>query len=386
VSAAPALHGIVVADFTRVLAGPFATMTLGDLGADVIKVERPGAGDDTRAWGPPFVGGESTYFLGLNRNKRSLELDLGDAGDRELARRLARRADVLVESFLPGKMDRFGLGYESLAAENPGLVYCSISGFGSSPEAAELPGYDLMIQAMTGLMSITGEPDGPPLKVGVALVDMICGLYATTAILAALRARERDGQGQLIEVALFDAALSAMLNRASAFLLAGVVGERIGNRHPSIVPYQTFHAADGELAMAVGNDAIWQRMCGVLELADLAADERFATNPQRVAHVEELIPRLEAAFARDTVASWVARLMAAGVPAAPINDVGQAFAFAQQLGLDEVVTVPSADGGDALRLVRPVPRLGRTPARVAAPPPRLGEHSDELRAWLAADG
>jgi crotonobetainyl-CoA:carnitine CoA-transferase CaiB-like acyl-CoA transferase len=378
-----ALDGLLVADFSRVLAGPLATMTLADLGADVVKVERPGSGDDTRAWGPPFVAEGSTYYLGLNRNKRSIELDMSEEGDRELARRLALRADVLVESFRPGLMKRWGLDHESLAHDNAGLVYCSITAFGAGA-GAHLPGYDLLLQAMSGLMSVTGEPEGRPLKVGAALIDMVCGLHATIGILGALQARATTGAGQRVEVSLMESGLASLLNQASAHLLAGAVPGRLGNRHPSIAPYETFEAADGPFAVAVGNDAIFARLCTAIGRPELAGDERFATNADRLGRIDELGELLSEAFAPDTAAAWVERLSAAGVPAGPINDIPAAFALAEQLGLGAVVDVPTADG-DALRLLAPPFRLTETPARVRRPPPRLGEHSSEIRAWLESD-
>jgi crotonobetainyl-CoA:carnitine CoA-transferase CaiB-like acyl-CoA transferase len=374
-----ALDGLLVADFSRVLAGPLCTQTLGDLGADVVKVERPGTGDDTRTWGPPWVADGATYYLGLNRNKRSIALDLADAGDARLARRLAERADVLVESFRPGTIDRLGLGYETVAASNPRVVYCSISAFGSGEQAARLPGYDLLLQAMSGLMSVTGEPEGRPLKVGAALIDMVCGLYATTAVLAALQARERTGRGQHVEVSLMDSALAGLLNQASAHLNAGVVPERLGNRHPSIAPYETFRAADGDFAVAVGNDAIFGRLCEAIGRPELAGDERFATNASRLEHREELGALLEGAFHAEPAAEWVQRLSAAGVPAGPINDIAQAFAFAQALGLEPVWE------SDGVRTVRSPIRMSDTPTEPRRRPPALGEHDDELRAWLATD-
>jgi crotonobetainyl-CoA:carnitine CoA-transferase CaiB-like acyl-CoA transferase len=374
-----ALDGLLVADFSRVLAGPLCTQTLGDLGADVVKVERPGAGDDTRTWGPPWVADSATYYLGLNRNKRSIALDLADAGDARLARRLAERADVLVESFRPGTIDRLGLGYETVAASNPRVVYCSISAFGSGEQAARLPGYDLLLQAMSGLMSVTGEPEGRPLKVGAALIDMVCGLYATTAVLAALQARERTGRGQHVEVSLMDSALAGLLNQASAHLNAGVVPGRLGNRHPSIAPYETFRAADGDFAVAVGNDAIFGRLCEAIGRPELAGDERFATNASRLEHREELGALLEGAFHAEPAAEWVQRLSAAGVPAGPINDIAQAFAFAQALGLEPVWE------SDGVRTVRSPIRMSDTPTEPRRRPPALGEHDDELRAWLAPD-
>lgn len=379
-----ALDGLLVADFSRVLAGPLCTMTLGDLGAEVVKVERPGGGDDTRAWGPPFVDEGSAYYLALNRNKRSVTLDLSDAGDVALAQRLAARADVLVESFRPGLMARWGLDHETVAATNPGVISCSISAFGSGERAAQLPGYDLLLQAMSGLMSVTGEPGpgGRPVKVGSALIDMISGLYATTGILAALHAREheRDGRGQRVEVSLMDAALAGLLNQASNFLLAGVVGGRMGNRHPSIAPYETFATADGEFAVASGNDAIFARLCSTVARPQLALDERFATNAARLANRDALAAELEDAFAARSAGEWVRRLNAAGVPAGPINDIGEAFALAEALGLEPV------DDTGGVRTVRSPIRLDRTPAEVRRRPPRLGEHDTDIRAWLQTDG
>jgi crotonobetainyl-CoA:carnitine CoA-transferase CaiB-like acyl-CoA transferase len=376
---APALQGILVADLSRVLAGPLCTMTLGDLGADVIKVERPDGGDDTRTWGPPFVEEGATYYLALNRNKRSVTLDLKDTGDLALARELCARADVVVESFRPGTSDRLGLGYDAVARGNPGVVYCSISAFGSGERAAALPGYDLLLQAMSGLMSVTGEPDGRALKVGAPLIDVMCGLHATIGVLGALRARDRDGRGQRVEVSLMDTALAGLLNQASAHVNTGVVPARLGNRHPSITPYETFAAADGDFAVAVGNDAIFARLCGVVGRPELADDDRFATNSARLTHRDELGRELEAAFAAAPAAEWVAALGDAGVPAGPINDIAEAFAFAAELGLEPV------DETDGVRTVRSPLRLGATPATVSRRPPRLGEHSDEIRAWLAAD-
>jgi crotonobetainyl-CoA:carnitine CoA-transferase CaiB-like acyl-CoA transferase len=371
-----ALDGILVADFSRVLAGPLCTMTLGDLGADVVKVERRDGGDDTREWGPPWHDEGATYYLGLNRNKRSVTLDLKDPGDLALARRLAARADVVVESFRPGTIDRLGLGYDAVRAGNPGVVFCSVSAFGPGERAAKLPGYDLLLQAMSGLMSVTGESDGRPLKVGAALVDMICGLSAANGILAALHARARTGAGQRVEVSLMDSALAALLNQGSGFLNAGVVPGRLGNRHPSITPYETYRAADGDFAVACGNDALFRRLCGAIERPALADDARFATNRDRLEHRDHLTAELEAAFAEADADEWVARLGAAGVPAGPINDVGEAFAFAEALGLEPWVDV------DGVRTVRPVTTLSATPASVRRRPPRLGEHDAEIRAWL----
>jgi crotonobetainyl-CoA:carnitine CoA-transferase CaiB-like acyl-CoA transferase len=373
------LEGILVADFSRVLAGPLCTMTLGDLGADVVKVERPGSGDDTRQWGPPYVEEGATYYLGLNRNKRSLALDLEDPADVALARRLAARADVVVESFRPGLMARWGLDHDSVATVNPGVITCSISAFGSGEQAARLPGYDLLVQAMSGLMSVTGEPDGRPLKVGAALIDMVAGLHAAIAVLAALQARARDGRGQHVEVNLMDSALAGLLNQGSAHVLAGVVPGRLGNRHPSITPYETFATGDGELAIACGNDAIFARLCAALEAPELATDPRFATNTARLEHRDELGVLIEARLATHTTDEWVLRLTDAAVPAGPIHDIGQAFAFAQQLGLEPIAEI------DGVRTVRSPLRLAGTPVEHRRRPPRLGEHDAELRAWLEAE-
>ena len=375
---APApLDGLLVADFSRVLAGPYATMLLGDLGADVVKVERPGGGDDTRAWGPPWRDGEATYNLGLNRNKRSLVLDLGDAGDRELARRLALRADVLLESFRPGLMASWGLDGDALrAAGNPGLVSCSVTAFGSGEAAAGLPGYDFLLQAMGGVMHITGEADGRPLKVGSAVVDLVCGLLSAVGILAALQERGRTGRGQHVETSLMDAALATLLNQGAAWVIGGASPHRAGNRHPSIVPYETYETADRPVAIATGNDRHFQRLCEALGLPEAAEEERFATNGARVEHRDELAVLLGEAFAREGRDHWVEALRAAGVPAGPINDVPEAWRLAETLGLE-----PIAEAG-GLPLPAPPLRLdGERPA-VRRRPPALDEHGDDLRAWL----
>ncbi|MGN6254432.1 MAG: CaiB/BaiF CoA transferase family protein [Solirubrobacterales bacterium] len=369
--ASSALGRVRILDFSRVLAGPLATMTLADLGAEVTKVERPGSGDDTRSWGPPYdAAGEATYFQAVNRNKRSVALDLADAGDLAQARRLALAADVVVENFRPGVMEKLGLGYESLAAESPGLVFCSITGFGGSGAGAELPGYDLLVQALGGLMSITGEPDGEPLKVGVALVDVIAGLYAAVGILAALQHRCETGEGQRVEVDLLSALLAGLVNQASAYTVAGVVPRRLGNRHPSIAPYQLLRCGEGEIVLAVGNDRQFAELCEALGEPGLAADERFAANPARVANREELRSRLEAALAARPADEWVELLRARRVPAGVVNDVAAAFEFAERLGLDPIVEIPR-EGGDPVRLPRNPIRLSRTPASYRLPPPRL---------------
>jgi crotonobetainyl-CoA:carnitine CoA-transferase CaiB-like acyl-CoA transferase len=355
------LADLTVIDFSRVLAGPLATMVLGDFGARIIKVERPGTGDDTRAWGPPYDDrGEATYFQSVNRNKESVVLDLRDAGDVRRAHELIDAADVVVENFRPGVMAGLGLGYDDLRERRPGLIYCSITGFGSGA-GATLPGYDLLVQAVGGLMSITGRPDGEPQKVGVALVDVIAGLFAGVGILAAVRHRERTGEGQRIEVDLLSSLLAALVNQGSAFTLAGEVAGRMGNAHPSIAPYELFAAADGDLVLAVGNDRQFRALAETLGVPGLADDPRFATNAARVAERTELRRLLEERLAAQPAVRWVQQLSAAGVPAGRVNDIAGAFDLAETLGLDPIVEVPRGDGG--------VARLTRNPIRMSATPP-----------------
>jgi crotonobetainyl-CoA:carnitine CoA-transferase CaiB-like acyl-CoA transferase len=371
------IDGILVADFSRVLAGPYATMLLGDLGADVIKVERPDGGDDTRAWGPPWHGDASTYYLTTNRNKRSVALDLTKESDRGLARTLALRADVLVESFRPGLMAGWGLDGDSLRADgNPGLVSCSVTAFGTGEAGRALPGYDFLLQAMGGLMHVTGEPDGPPLKVGAAVVDLICGLIAANGIQAALLERARTGRGRHVEVSLMDSALASLLNQASAWVAGGVTGTRRGNRHPSIVPYETFDAADRPIAIAVGNDRLFGRLCAALGLIELAGDERFETNAARVEHRDELSRLLGGAIAREPAAHWVQVLRQAAVPVGPINGVDEAFALADELGMEPT------EVHEGVPLVRPPMRVDGERPEIRRAPPALDEHGDEIRAWL----
>ncbi len=366
-----ALGDLRILDFSRVLAGPFATMMLADLGATVTKVERPETGDDTRAWGPPHDDrGEATYFQSVNRNKESVALDLTDPEQLAQARRLALEADVLVENFRPGLMAERGLGYEDLAAANPGLVYCSITGFGGAGAGAELPGYDLLVQALGGLMSITGEPDGEPLKVGVALVDVLAGLFATVGILAALEHRRDSGEGQLVEVDLLSALLASLVNQGSAYTVAGVVPGRMGNRHPSIAPYELLRTGEGELVLAVGNDRQFGDLCAAIGRPELAADARFADNPSRVANREALKEALEARLATRPAAEWVELVSARRVPAGVVNDVAAAFELATRIGLEPTVEIPRGDGG-TVRLTRNPIRLSRTPASYRLPPPLL---------------
>lgn len=367
-----ALADLTILDFSRVLAGPFATMLLADLGARVVKVERPGAGDDTRHWGPPYdESGEATYFLSVNRNKESALIDLGSEEGVARARALAAEADVVVENFRPGLMERFGLGYEQLAAERPELVYCAITGYGSHGDGAALPGYDFLAQAQGGLMSITGEPDGEPQKVGVALVDVLAGLFATVGILAALRHRDATGRGQRVEVDLLSSVLAALVNQGSAFTAGNVVASRMGNAHPSIAPYETLPCAGGtQLVLAVGNDRQFGALCEVAGIPTLAADERFATNPARVANRPALREALAAALTARTAADWAQLLAAARVPAGVVNDIAGAFAFAASLGLDPIVETLRADGS-VVRTTRNPIGLSATPATYRSAPPRM---------------
>ena len=344
----------------------------------MIKVERPQGGDDTRAWGPPWTAEkESTYYLSVNRNKRSVALDLRDPADLATARVLAMRADILIENFRPGVMARFGLDEASLRAEHPRLVYCRISGLGRG----NLAGYDFLAQAVGGLMSITGEPDGRPLKVGVALIDVMAGLHAAIGILAALRHRERTGEGQLVEVDLLSTTLFSLVNQASGYLNAGVVPGRLGNRHPSIAPYETLRAADGDLVVAVGNDAQFRTLCEVLGQGGLADDERFSTNGSRVAERDALANALEQLLAAEPVVVWVKRLSDAGVPCGGVNDVEQALEFARQVGLDPVCELERPDGTTISTVANPL-NLSVTPAEYRSAPPRLGEHTDQVREEL----
>ena len=378
VSTGLALSGIRVADFSRVLAGPLATMLLADLGADVIKIERPETGDDTRGWGPPFVGGDAAYFLSLNRNKRSVALDLSTDEGRSAARRLALASDVVVENFRPGLMERFGLDHASLAAEHPGLVYCSLTAFGEGDPAAR-PGYDIIVQALSGLMSFTGHPGGEPTKVGVALLDVICGLYACNAIQAALIGRGTTGRGARVTVSLFDASVAALVNQAANYLLGGLVPEPLGNAHPNIVPYQLFETADRPIILAAGNDRLFERTCEVVGRPELAADERFATNAARVRNRDALIPLLSAELAGRSAVEWLEALEAAAVPCAPVRTLDEVFASAEGAAAIQEIDDPARG---LLRLVAdPIRVDGRMPP-ARFPPPLLGEHTDQILAEL----
>lgn len=363
-----ALDGILVADFSRVLAGPYATMMLADMGAEVVKVERPGTGDDTRHWGPPYgPDGQATYFAGVNRNKRSVAVDLQTTEGLEQARELASRADVLVHNFRPGVMERLGLGYGTVSADNPGVIYASLSGFGTSEEGAKLGGYDLVVQAVGGMMSVTGQDADHPVKVGVAVVDVLTGLHLGMGVLAALHHRDRTGHGQQVETDLMSCSLASLVNQSAAYAGAGKVAAPMGNRHPSIAPYEVFRTAAGDLAVAAGNDSLFRRFCGVLEMPELVDDPRFTTNPERVAHRDELIPVIEERLVTRSADEWFGLLRGVGVPAGPVNDMAGAFSFAESLGLDPVIDI------DGSRSVRNPLTLSGTPVSYRSPAPVLPE-------------
>lgn len=389
------LAGIRVLDLSRVLAGPWASQILGDLGADVVKVERPGNGDDTRAWGPPWLKDadgqptrESAYFLCTNRNKRSITVDMASPEGQQQLQQLAAKADIVLENFKTGGLQQYGLDYASLNAINPRLIYCSITGFGQSGPYAARPGYDFLIQAMGGLMSITGVPDDEagagPQKVGVALTDILTGLYATIGILAALQERNRSGLGQHIDTALLDVQVATLANQASNYLVGGMVPRRMGNAHPSIVPYQTFPTADSDMILAVGNDGQFARFCTVAGRPEWAQDERFATNPQRVRHRAELIPLLRQTTVMRSTAEWVSALEQADVPCGPVNRLDQVFADPQVQARGIQVDLPHPLG-TVSTVASPV-RLSATPVQYRMAPPLLGQHTEEvLRDWLQTD-
>jgi crotonobetainyl-CoA:carnitine CoA-transferase CaiB-like acyl-CoA transferase len=374
------LAGLLVADFSRILAGPYSTMLLADMGAEVVKVEGPG-GDDTRTWQPPVRDGISTYYLGVNRNKRSVRLDLKDPGDLALARELARRADVFIENFKPGGLARFGLDYDAVSAANPAVVYASISGFGGGPKGAGLPGYDLIVQAVSGLMSVTGDAEGEPYRAGVAVFDVISGLHATIGVLAALNHRNSTGQGQHVEISLLASAMSGLVNQTSAFVAGGVVPFRMGNSHPSLFPYEPLPCADGELIITAGNDLQFRKLAQVLGVPELPDDPRFARNEDRTANREELRPLLVERLRTRPKMEWFRELTGNGVPCGPINTIDQGVAFAEEVGLDPVVTV--GEGDEAIPVVRHPITFSATPASYRLPPPRLDQQGDEIRRWLS---
>lgn len=389
------LSGVRVLDLSRVLAGPWATQTLADLGAEVIKIERPGAGDDTRHWGPPFTTttdgakGDAAYFMCANRGKKSVELDIASPDGAEAVRRLAATCDVVVENFKTGGLKKYGLDYAGLSAVNPRLVYCSITGFGQDGPDAHRAGYDYMIQAMGGLMSITGQPDGAPgaepMKVGVAVVDLFTGLYASNAILAALMHARATGEGQSIDIALFDVQAAMLANQATNFFVSGNAPTRMGNAHPNLAPYQPFPCSDGMVVIAVGNDGQFRALAKALGVAPMGADPRFATNALRVQHRAELSPALSALTAGFTMKGLMAALEAAGVPCGPVNTVDQVFEEPQALHRGLTVEQSRDDLATPIRTVASPIRLSKTPVRYDAPPPKLGQDTDDVLATLKAD-
>ncbi len=384
----PPLTGVRVLDISRALAGPYCTMMLGDFGADVIKVERPSSGDESRGWGPPFVGqpygpyrGESAYFLAANRNKRSITVNLQSAEGQEIIRRLAAISDVLVENYRTGDLDKLGLGYGNLHRLYPKLIYCSISGYGRSGPYAERPGYDAVIQAEGGMMSLTGPVEGPPSRVGIPIIDIAAGMFAATAILAALRARDQTGEGQLVDVSLFDAHIALLTNAASNYLVGGEPPRRLGNAHPNIAPYEVFTARDGWLMVGAANERQWETLCELIGRPDLQKDRRFATNPQRVANRTALVEELNRAFAQRKVQEWLDDLTRAGLPCAPINTLPQVFAHPQTQARQMVLESEHPTAG-TVRLTGFPYKLSATPPAVHCPPPLLGQHTEEVLTTL----
>ena len=372
-----ALDGLKVLDLSRVLAGPWCAMTLGDMGADVWKVEHPAHGDDTRAWGPPFFETESAYYLFVNRNKRSIAIDLKHPEGRALVVEMALKADVLVENFRTGALAAYGLDWDTLRGKNPRLIYCSISGYGRTGPKANYPGYDYLAQAECGLMSITGEAEGKPVKVGVAIVDLMCGMTATQGVLAALAARTRTGRGQLVDCALHDVGVAALANVAASTLITGGRPKRYGNAHATVVPYEAFHAADGDFVVTVGNDRQFDALCRkVIDRPDLASDERFATNPARIRHIDLLSEQLNGCFGSQPVQYWLDLLTGASIPAGRIREIPEVLASPEVLAREMVVDVEHPLG--ALRMVGSPIKLSDTPLEVNAPPPLLGQHTDEI--------
>lgn len=375
------LTGLLVADFSRILAGPYATMLLADMGAEVVKVEGP-RGDDTRTWMPPVRDGVSTYYLGVNRGKRSIALDLREEGDVALARELARRADVLIENFKPGGMAKYGLDFESVRAANAGIIYSSITGFGSGA-GRHVPGYDLMVQAISGLMSLTGDPAGPPYRAGISVFDVMAGNHAVIGILAALRHRDGTGEGQHVEVNLLSSALTGLVNHSSAYVAGGTVPYRMGNAHPSVFPYEPLPTADNDLIVTAANDGQFRKLCEVLGIPEIADDPRFARNADRTENRDELRPVLTERLTRRGALEWFDLLVDAGVPCGPINTIDGGFAMAERMELDPVVVV--GEGDDAVPTTRHPIRFSATPASYRLPPPKLDEHGQELREWLSEE-
>lgn len=375
------LSGVTVLDLTRVLSGPYCTMVLGDLGARVIKLEHPGRGDDTRQWGPPFVGSESAYFLSINRNKESVTLDFKHRSAGEVLDRLLPTVDVFVENFRPGTLVSCGLDAHTLMTRFPRLVYCSISGYGQTGPRASEPGYDAVIQAEGGLMSVTGDRDGPPFRLGVAISDITAGLFAAQGIMAALLARAQTGRGQHVDIGMLDATAALLTYQAAIHFATGQSPTRLGNRHPTIAPYETFAAADGDVVIAVGNDAIWRRFCEATRLGELADDPRFATNRARLEHYEDLRPLIAERLATEPRASWLARFTFAGVPSGSVRSVGEVLDDPQLAAREMIHTVPHPAVGPVNVIGSPV-KLSDTPATVRTPPPVLGQHTDPLLAEL----
>jgi formyl-CoA transferase/CoA:oxalate CoA-transferase len=378
------LSGITVLDLTRVLSGPYCTMVLADLGARVIKVEHPGKGDDTRQWGPPFVGDESAYFLSVNRNKESVTLDFKHAEGREVLHRLIDRADVLVENFKPGTLDRAGFGWETVHARCPRLVYASISGYGQTGPRRGEPGYDAVIQAEGGLMSVTGDGDGPPYRLGVAISDIVAGLFTAHGVLAALYAREQSGEGQRVDIGMLDTTAALLTYQAGNYFATGDVPLRLGNRHPTITPYQTFATADGDIVVAVGNDGIWRRFCPAIDRPALASDPRFLTNRDRMANYDALNDELGQAMRLRTRADWTARFLEAGVPCGAVRDIGEVLADPQVAAREMVATLPHPTVGPTRVIGTPI-KLSATPGSIRTAPPTLGQHTGDVLAELGYD-
>ena len=371
------LDGIRVVDLSRVVSGPYCTMTLADMGADVIKIEEPGRGDESRAFGPPFLGGESPYFLSINRNKRSCTVNLKCDDGRAVLHRLVAGADVLVQNFRPGAVERLGLGYDALAARHPRLVYCSLSGFGDTGPDAARPGYDLIVQGESGLMDLTGEADGPPTRIGTSIADLTSGMMAAQGILLALYARKTTGRGQHVRVAMLDAVVSLLTYNTGNYFATGEAPTRRGNDHPSVAPYQTLRAADGWINLGIANDALWRRYCDAIERPDLRDDPRFATAPERVRHRADLIPMIEALTAERTVEEWIGLLGTAGVPCGRIRDVAEVCTNPQLTQRGKVVERPHPTAGVVKMIGQPI-ELGDTPARIRTAPPLLGEHTHDV--------
>src|SRR5262245_51321265 len=376
-STAPPLAGLTIVDLTRVLSGPYCTMILADMGARVIKIEQPGRGDDTRAWGPPFLGSESAYFLSINRNKESLTLDLKQPAGLALLRRLLDRADILVENFRPGAMKRLGLDYATVASTWPRIIYCSISGFGQYGPRRDQPGYDAVMQGEGGLMSITGDADGPPYRLGVAISDIVSGMFAAQGITMALLGRVRTGRGQQVDIGMLDSTTALLTYQAAIYFATGQPPPRLGNRHPTIVPYETFSARDGDFVLAIGNDQLWRTFCGVSGLDEVGADPRFATNRDRVRNYTALKPILSERLATRTRAEWLAALTAEGVPCGSVRDIGEVLGDPQLHAREMVEAVEHAALGEVHVLGVPM-KLSDTPGRVRTGPPTLGQHTDRI--------